>query len=49
MTNKVPVLIKVLDAKSALDLGASFTGEVKKATQVRAQILAAFLKITRLT
>jgi hypothetical protein len=27
------VLVKVLDAKMPLDLGAAFTGEVMKATQ----------------
>ncbi|KAG0649353.1 Fumarylacetoacetate hydrolase domain-containing [Hyphodiscus hymeniophilus] len=34
IADKETVLIKVLDAKSALDLNAAFTGEVKKATQI---------------
>jgi hypothetical protein len=35
MAGDEAVLVKVLDAKTPLDLGAAFTGEVKKATQVR--------------
>ena len=32
---KEPIHLKVLDTKSALDLNASFTGEIKTATSVR--------------
>jgi hypothetical protein len=35
MAGDEAVLVKVLDAKNPLDLGTAFTGEVKKATQVR--------------
>jgi len=40
MADREPVLAKVLDAKSALDLDAVFTGEVKTAIQVRIQTSA---------
>jgi hypothetical protein len=35
MTAGEAVLVKVLDTKTPLDLGATFTGEVKKVTQVK--------------
>jgi hypothetical protein len=38
MAQKELVLVKVLDAKSALDLDAIFTGEIKTAMQVRSEI-----------
>jgi hypothetical protein len=38
MAGNEPVLVKVLDAKSALDLDAVFTGEVKAATKASGQI-----------
>jgi hypothetical protein len=44
MADSEPVLVKVLDAKSALDINAVFTGEVKKATQVWIPKFAATLK-----
>jgi hypothetical protein len=40
MADREPVLVKVLDAKSAMDLDAVFTGEVKTAIQVRTQTSA---------
>jgi hypothetical protein len=35
------ILLKVLDASSALDLGAAFTGDVKRATSVRPEEIQA--------
>lgn len=43
MADREPVLVKVLDAKSALDLDAVFTGEVKTAILVRTQTPALYV------
>lgn len=34
MLNDIPVMVDVIDAKSALDTDANFTGEKKRITQV---------------